>query len=88
MTFPFHKDRVELSAGAGALYENFSSSGSNGESPYSYSGFGGYVKTSVAVALDRRRHFWLGGTSRINVANGTNARDRWVMLTGDIGVRF
>jgi len=85
---PLREDRFELSAGAGGLYENFSVASSIGTGPYSYNGFGGYIKTSAAVALDRRRHFWLGVTPRVILANGGNARDRWVMLTGDIGFRF
>ncbi len=86
--FPLKHDRMELSAGAGGLYENFS----GGETFYgtisSYNGFGGYAKTSAAVALDRQRHFWLGVTPRVIIANGNYARDRWFMLTGDIGLRF
>jgi hypothetical protein len=87
---PLKQDRVELSAGAGGLYDNFSSASSMFSGPLSYHGFGGYLKTSVAVALDRHRHFWLGATPRVIVANGSgvNARDRWFMITGDIGFRF
>jgi hypothetical protein len=85
---PFHEDRFEWSIGGGAMYENFSAASGPFTSAYSYNGFGGYAKTSVAVALDRHRHFWLGATPRILLANGGNARDRWFLLTGDIGVRF
>lgn len=79
---PLKHDRFELSAGAGGLYENISGGG------YGYNAFGAYVKTSPAVALDHGRHFWLGATPRIMIVNGQYARDRWFMLTGDIGLRF
>jgi len=82
---PLKHDRFELSAGVGGLYENISG---GGYSYNSYNAFGGYVKTSAAVALDHGRHFWLGATPRIMLANGQYARDRWFMLTGDIGFRF
>jgi hypothetical protein len=74
--------------GTGTLYENFSVGAGLGTLPYSYNGFGGYAETSVAVALDRRRHLWLDMTPRAILANGGNARDRWFMLTGDMSLRF
>ena len=78
---PLKHDRFELSAGIGGLYEN-------GGNTVGYNGFGGYLKWTAAMALDHRRHFWLGATPRLMLANGTDARDRWFQLTGDIGVRF
>jgi hypothetical protein len=85
---PFAHDRFEWSVGAGGLYERFAASNLSAGLPYSYNGFGGYVKSSVAVALDRHRHFWIGMTPRMILANGGGARDRWILLTGDIGFRF
>jgi len=79
---PLKHDRFELSAGGGGLYQNISGGG------YSYNAFGGYAKISAALAFGHGRHFWLGATPRIMIANGQYARDRWFMLTGDIGFRF
>jgi len=85
---PLRHDRVELSVGAGGLYEHFSGFDSPSGLVPSYGAFGGFVKASVEVALDNRRRFWVGATPRVIVANGTNARDRWFMVTGDVGFRF
>ena len=81
-------ERVEISAGGGGLFEHFSTGPQVGLAGYDYNGFGGYFKASLAVALDRHRHFWIGATPRLNVANSGNYRDRWFLITGDIGVRF
>ena len=80
---PIAHGRAEFSVGGGGLFEHFSTS-----DQYSYNGFGGYLKTSLAVALDHHRHFWIGATPRWNIANSGNYRDRWFLITGDIGVRF
>jgi hypothetical protein len=85
---PLKHDRFELSAGGGGLFDHFSTSAQVGLGGYSYNGFGGYVKASAALALDRHRHFWLGFTPRIYLANSGNYRDRWFLITGDVGVRF
>lgn len=85
---PAAHGRVEFSAGGGGLYEHFSTSEQVGLAGYDYNGFGGYIKGSVAVALDHHRHFWIGATPRVNLANSGNYRDRWFLITGDIGVRF
>lgn len=86
---PLKHDRYELSAGGGGLWEHYSVSNPNtafGAS--SYSGFGGYFATSVGMALDRGRHFWLSGTPRWILANPAFVRDRWFMITGDVSFRF
>jgi hypothetical protein len=85
---PIAHDRLEFSAGGGGLFEHFSTSAQVGLAGYDYNGFGGYVKASLAVTLDRHRHFWIGATPRLNMANSGNYRDRWFLITGDIGVRF
>lgn len=86
--WPLKHDRFELSAGGGGLFEHFSTGGTFHGGPYSYNGFGGYLKACAAVALDRHRHFWVGVTPRINLANSGGYRDRWFLITGDVGVRF
>jgi len=78
---PLRQNRFEVSAGVGGVYEN-------GGNTIGYNAFGGYFKSTVAVALDPKRHFWLGATPRVMIVNGTYARDRWFTLTGDIGFRF
>ena len=86
---PIAHGRVELSAGGGGLFEHFSTSfAPGGAAGYDYNGFGGCVKASLALALDRHRHFWIGATPRLNLANSGGYRDRWFLITGDIGVRF
>jgi hypothetical protein len=80
-SLPLRQDRFELSAGGGGVYQN-------GGNTIGYDAFGGYVKASAAMALDHGRHFWLGATPRVVIANGTYARDRWVTLTGDLSFRF
>ena len=87
---PLRRDRFELSAGGGGVYERYS--GGN-ETPagygFSYNGWGGYFKAEAAVALDPGRHFWLGATPRWILANGLEGeRDRWFVLTGDISFHF
>ena len=85
---PIAHGRVELSAGGGGLFEHFSTSSQVGLGGYDYNGFGGYGKASMAVALDRHRHFWIGASPRVNLANSGNYRDRWFLITGDFGLRF
>jgi hypothetical protein len=86
--FPIAHDRLEFSAGGGGLFDHFSTSAPLDFAGYDYSGFGGYVKASLALALDRHKHFWFGVTPRANLANSGNYRDRWFLITGDLGVRF
>ena len=86
---PLAHGRIELSAGGGGLYEKYSVS--NPESGFGLvprQGWGGYASARAAVAVDHRRRFWLGVTPRLMVANPPYARDRWFVLTGDIGLRF
>ena len=79
--------RVELSAGGGGLYENYSVSNAN-FNVRSRSGWGGYFAGGAAVAIDRSQHFWLGATPRFFLANPAYARDRWFVITGDVSFRF
>ena len=60
---PLREGRVEISAAAGALYEKYSV-GSPAESVgfVSREGWGGYASAGASIALDRRRHFWLGSS--------------------------
>ena len=86
---PLAHGRIELSAGGGGLYEKYSVS--SPESRFGLvprQGWGGYASARAAVAVDHRRRFWLGVTPRLMVANPPYARDRWFVLTGDIGLRF
>lgn len=88
---PLGGGRFELSAGGGGLYEQYSIS-----NPFlaagliSRGGWGGYLTGGAAVALDRSRRFWLGATPRWYLTNTTSPydRNRWFVITGDIGIRF
>jgi len=86
---PLRHDRFELSVGIGGLYQSVSGGGATPVGgAASYNAFGGYAKETAAVALDHDRHWWLGATPRVMLANGQSARDRWFLLTGDISFRF
>lgn len=88
-TLPVRSDRFELSAGGGGLYEHFSVTNPDTDfSERSYGAWGGYFKPGAGVAIDRRRHLWLGATPRWSLANSGGIRDRWFMLTGDLSFRF
>jgi hypothetical protein len=80
--------RVELSIGAGGLYGRYSGFPAPFGDVRSHSSWGGYVTGSAAVALDHKRHFWIGVSPRYFISNGTDARDRWVIITGDFSFRF
>jgi hypothetical protein len=85
---PLKRDRYELSAGGGGLWEHYAVNPNTALSGGPYSGWGGYFTTSVGVALDAGRHFWISGTPRWILANPANQRDRWFMITGDVSFRF
>ncbi|MGO4883603.1 MAG: hypothetical protein ACLP59_22705 [Bryobacteraceae bacterium] len=87
---PVHHDRIEISAGGGGVYERYTVGNPNAPyAPSPYSGAGGYFKGEAALALDPGRHFWLGVTPQWILANGPNGqRDRWFVLTGNLGFRF
>jgi hypothetical protein len=40
------------------------------------------------MALDHRRHFWLGTTPRWTLVNAGGAHDRWFVVGGDFSFRF
>ena len=87
---PLHSDRVEVSAAAGAVYEKYSV-GSPADAIFvSRDGWGGYASVGAALALDRRRHFWLGSSPRLYFANTNRgyAHDRWFVLNLGLGLRF
>lgn len=86
---PLRHDRFELSAGGGGVYERYTGYETPVGGRSSYNGWGGYCKAQAAVALDPGRHFWLGATPQLILVNGSyGARDRWLVLTGNIGFRF
>lgn len=80
-----------LSAGGG-LYEKYTVS--DASRAYAFSprdGWGGYFVAGAAIALDRNRHFWIGASPRLYLANTGfqgNNKDRWFVITGDLSFRF
>lgn len=88
---PLQRDRIELSAAAGGLYEKYSVSNPNPAfGLQSRDGWGGYFAGGAAIAIDRGRRVWLGASPRwylVN-ANGGYAHDRWFVIAGDLGFRF
>jgi hypothetical protein len=86
---PIRRDRFELSAGAGGLYERYSVSNPAPQfSIASYGGWGGYLTGGATVAVDRRHRFWLGASPHWFLSNAQFRRDRWFVITGDFTFRF
>ncbi|HYW46873.1 MAG TPA: hypothetical protein VE959_28660 [Bryobacteraceae bacterium] len=86
---PLYLGRIEFSGGGGGLYEKYSvSNPDTGFGLQSRDGWGGYFVASTALALDRAKHFWLGATPRLFLANPGYARDRWFQLAGEFSFRF
>ena len=86
---PPYLGRIEFSGGGGGLYERYTvGTPAPGGGPAPRHGWGGYFVASTAVALDRSRHFWLGATPRLFLANPAFARDRWFQISAELSVRF
>ena len=88
-TLPLKHDRFELSLAAGGLYGKYYVA--NPEPAVgleSRSGWGGYAGGGASMAVDPKRHFWLGASALEYVSNSKYARDRWFAFTGDMGFRF
>jgi hypothetical protein len=84
---PLRSGRVEVSAGAGGLYEKYLV----GDNSFfvSSDSWGGYASTGIAVALDGRRHFWVGASPQLFFANtGSGYHSRWFVLNVGLGFRF
>ena len=88
---PLHHDRVEVWASGGGTYEKYRV-GNPADSVgfVSRDGWGGYASAGASIALDGRRHFWLGGSPRFFFANTNQgyAHDRWVILSAGLGFRW
>jgi hypothetical protein len=87
---PLAAGRAELSGGLGGLYGRYTVAAPlSGGGSLSYGSWGGYVTGGGAVALDRRRHFWLGFSPRFLLDYGRySVRNRWLLTNGEISVRF
>ena len=86
---PLYLGRIEFSGGGGGLYEKYTvGSPFPGGGPLPRNGWGGYFVGSAAMALDHSRHFWLGATPRLFLANPAYARDRWFQISGELSFRF
>jgi hypothetical protein len=88
---PLRNGAMELSAGAGGMYENYSA----GNIPpfigkQSQDAWGGYFVAGAATAISRSRHYWLGASARefLGNANRTSTHDLWFVVTGDFSFRF
>jgi hypothetical protein len=84
------RNRVELSAVAGGLYEHSSGFAAPYGNVNSTGGWGWHAGAGTAVALDHGHHFWIGGSSRFFFANTNHGftHERWFIISGDLGVRF
>jgi hypothetical protein len=88
---PLRNGAVELSAGAGGIYENYSAGNiPSFIGPQSQSAWGGYFVAGAAAAVTRSRRFWVGASARefLGNANRTSNHDLWFLVTGDFTVRF
>ncbi len=85
---PVWEGRLELSAGAGGAYENYSASKDAFGYLFPRSGWGGNFSAGAAVALDHGRHFWLGTTPRWMLVNAGAMHDRWFIAGGEFSFRF
>jgi hypothetical protein len=86
---PLWDGRLELSAGAGGVYEDYSpGSPSPSGNMSSRTGWGGNFSGGAAIALDPGRHFWLGMTPRYIVVTAAQAHDRWFIAAGELSFRF
>ena len=88
---PLRHNRIELFVSAGGLYEKYYAANPfDSVGVVSRDGWGGYAALGASVALDRSRHFWLGGSSHFFFGNSNNgyAHDRWVTTTADFSFRF
>jgi len=87
---PLRDGRLEVLAGGGGIYENYSA----GNIPpfigaRSEDAWGGYLKLGATTALGRSRHFWLGASAREFLGNRAQANhDQWMVVTGDFSFRF
>ncbi len=87
LILPLWDGRMEVSAGAGGAYENYSIGNASGFL-LPRSGWGGNLSAGAAVALDHRGHLWLGMTPRWFLVNAGEAHDRWFIAAGECGFRF
>jgi hypothetical protein len=86
---PLHRDRVELSAGGGGLYEKYTVANPfPGGGPAAHSGWGGYFAASAGIAATHSRRFWVAATPRWFLANAPYARDRWFQIAAELTYRF
>jgi hypothetical protein len=87
---PLQRDRLELSAGGGGLYNKYTLGNPlSGGGPISYEGWGGYFSGAAAAALDRGRHLWLGTSPRFFLGHTRyRQRDRWLTIAGELSFRF
>jgi hypothetical protein len=87
---PLWAGRLEVLAGGGGIFENYSA----GNIPpfigaQSENAWGGYLKLGAATAIGRSRHFWLGASAREFLGNRAHANhDQWMVVTVDFSFRF
>jgi hypothetical protein len=82
---PLRRGRIELLAGAGAahLFTTYNDLFFYFESPHTI----WQISGGGRIALDKRRHFWIGPTVRFS-RDGGRPTEEWLSLTGDFGFRF
>jgi hypothetical protein len=81
---PLNHGRIELFAGLSAAHV---SSSYYELSDYGIGSWLGQINGGGRIAIDKRRHFWIGPTARFSRDGGRPVQE-WVSLTGDFGFRF
>lgn len=82
---PVYQGRLELVAGAAAVH--VSTSEDDELLFYNSPRWIWQANGGGRIAIDKRRHFWIGPTVRFSRDGGRPSQE-WVSLTGDFGFRF
>jgi hypothetical protein len=81
---PLKQGRIELFAGAAAVHIT---SSDPELLDYGSASWLAQINGGGRIAIDKRRHFWIGPTVRFS-RDGGRPTQEWVSLTGDFGFRF
>jgi hypothetical protein len=89
---PLRAGRLEVFAGGGGMYENYSAGNLFPllSTVRSQDAWRGYFKFGATAAIGRSRHFWLGASAREFLGDQAQGLhwDQWVVVTADVSFRF
>jgi len=84
---PVHT-RFEVSLGIGGVFEDYRIRENTAIGRFNRSGFGGSLSAGAHVAIDSKRHWWLGVTPRVIRVPTKDVKDAWFVATGNLSYRF